>query len=209
MLILYDYFRSSASFRVRIALNLKKLDYQLTQIHLLDDGGQQHAAAYTQINPQALVPCLNHDGAIITQSLSILEYLEETFPSPALLPEERQARAYVRSIAQGIACDIHPLNNLRVLNYLNKLGLPSDDKPKWIHHWLNLGLTALEKKAEKSVFRGKCFYQDHITFAEICLIPQLFNARRYHFDLTPFPFLLSIEQHCSLLPAFKDASPKE
>jgi len=208
MLILYDYFRSSASYRVRIALNLKKLDYQLTQIHLLDDGGQQHTAAYTQINPQALVPCLNHDGAIITQSLSILEYLEETFPSPALLPKERQARAYVRSIAQSIACDIHPLNNLRVLNYLNKLGLPSDDKPKWVDHWLNLGLTALEKKAEKSIFRGKCFYQDQITFAEICLIPQLFNARRYHFDLTSFPFLLSIEQHCSLLPAF-NAFPKE
>lgn len=209
MLELYDYFRSSASLRVRIALNLKKLDYKNNPVHLLHHGGEQFFHSYTTLNPQALVPTLNHDGTVITQSLAILEYLEETHPQPALLPKDPAARAYVRSLALSIACDIHPLNNLRVLNYLNKLGLPQEDRKKWPQHWLQLGLSAIETRLKKSHYRGQFCYQDHPTLADVCLIPQLFNARRFHFDVSAFPHIIAIEAACLALPAFKTAFPTE
>ena len=207
MIELYDYFRSSASMRVKIALNLKELDYQSIPVHLLNDGGEQYSAHYRTINPQALVPSLKHDGITVTQSMAILEYLEETFPQPHLLPADRAARAYVRSLAQSIVCDIHPLNNLRILNYLTKLGLPKESNITCIHHWLQLGLTALERRLKKSVLRGQFCYQDIPTFADICLIPQLFNAKRFHFNLTTFPTLCEIEKTCLTFPAFSSALP--
>lgn len=208
MLELYDYFRSSASLRVCIALNLKQLDYTQIPIHLLNNGGEQFSAAYCALNPQALVPCLKHDGVVITQSLAIMEYLEEIFPKIPLLPFDRDARAYVRSIAQSIACDIHPLNNLRVIKYLEKLGLAHEDRRKWPHHWLELGLTALETRLQKSLMRGKFCYQDQPTIADACLIPQLFNAKRFHFDLSPFPTLLKIEKNCLAMDEFSKVLPE-
>lgn len=207
MLMLYDYFRSSASLRVSIALNLKKLAYQSIPVHLLQAGGEQFFASYTTLNPQSLVPTLKNEGAVITQSLAILEYLEETFPALPLLPKDREARAYVRSIAQAIACDIHPLSNLRVLNYLGKQGVHGDDKRRWTHHWLTLGLAALDEKIKKSIWRGTYCYQEQPTFADICLIPQLFSAKRFQLDLSPYPHLLAIEAHCLKNPAFSSALP--
>lgn len=197
---LFSYFRSSASLRVRIALKLKNLTYKDTEIHLLNEGGEQFKASYIAKNPQSLVPCLNDHGAVITQSLAILEYLEETYPNPPLLPKDRLARAYVRSLSQLIACDIQPLNNLRVLKFIKKMGFLDENKKTWIHHWLTLGLSAFETKLKRN--HSRFCYQDQITFADICLVAQLMSARRFEFDLSPYPIILDIEKNCLEHPAF-------
>jgi maleylpyruvate isomerase len=205
---LYTFFRSSASYRVRIALNLKGLAYEQAPIHLRRGGGEQFSAAYKAINPQALVPSLEDHGRILTQSLAIMEYLEERYPKPPLLPAVPADRALVRSMALVIACEVHPIQNLRVLNYLKDHHKQSDDDLNtWARHWIELGLTALEPMIRSAPQQGKFCFGDSPTFADICLVPQLANGRRFGCDLSRFPSLTQIEANCNALPAFQRAAP--
>lgn len=205
---LYSYFRSSAAYRVRIALNLKGLEYETVPVHLLKDGGQQRSEAYRALNPTGLVPTLVDGDAAIGQSMAILEYLEETHPEPALLPSDAPGRARVRAIAQAIACDIHPLNNLRVLQYL-KRGLGVDDAAKdaWYRHWVDVGLTAVEAMLAGSPYTGRYCHGDQITLADVLLAPQVYNARRFDCDLSAMPVITRIVEACSQLDAFVRAEP--
>jgi maleylacetoacetate isomerase len=209
-LALYTYFRSSAVFRVRIALNLKGLKPELHFIHLLKNGGQQHSDAYKHVNPQQLVPCLVSDGQAIGQSLAIMEYLDELKPEPALMPKDAKGRARVRQIALGVACDIHPLPNLRVLQYLKKtFGADDDALLQWQRHWIGEGLAALENLLANDSARGSFCHGDHPTMADACLIPQLYNARhRVQMDVSSYPTLLKIEETAYKLPAFVAARPE-
>ena len=209
--ILYTYFRSTAAYRVRIALNLKGLVYNPRFIHLVKDGGEQHAEAYREVNLQGLVPTLIEDDISITQSLAIIEYLEERYPSPTLLPESAESRAQVRSIAQQICCDIHPLNNLRILNYLRS-EMQQDDKARhqWCQHWISEGLTAIEQQLTRSgKHQSLCCVGDTPTIADLCLIPQLYNARRFSCNTDDYPTLIKIDEHCMTLAAFQQASPDQ
>ncbi|QRF89987.1 maleylacetoacetate isomerase [Alcaligenes faecalis] len=208
-MILYSYFRSSAAYRVRIGLNLKGLDYQIKPVHLLKDGGQQHQPDYVQVNPVQLLPALNDDGLIITQSLAILEYLDERYPELPLLPKASAERAWARSMAQTVACDIHPLNNLRVLQYLkNELHAQEDARNQWYRHWVSVGLEGLEALVQRHGKKDHDFiFGDTPGLAEICLIPQMFNARRFDIDLSIFPRLLAVEEKCLELSAFQEAAP--
>lgn len=206
--VLHNYFRSSSSYRVRIALNLKGLDYQYVPVHLNRNGGEQFSAEFKQLNPQALVPVLSESGVQLSQSLAILEYLEEKYPQVPLLPATPEDRAYVRQLALAIACEIHPLNNLRVLKYLTgPLGLDEQAKNGWIHHWITLGLSALEEELTKSPKRGSFCLGDTPTLADCCLVPQLFNAQRFNVDLSAYPTLVAIDRACQALPAFQNAHP--
>jgi maleylacetoacetate isomerase len=206
MIKLYSYFRSSAAYRVRIALNLKSLPYEYLPVHLVK--GEQRDERYRALNPQALVPMLVDDGESITQSMAIIEYLDEKFPDPPLLPPTREARARVRSIAQVIACDIHPLNNLRVLKYLTgTLGASEDAKNAWYRHWIELGLAAIEARLAADSRTGAFCHGATPTLADICLVPQLANARRYDFSIEAYPTLGRIESHCLALDAFARAAP--
>lgn len=209
-LVLYTYFRSTAAYRVRIALNLKGLSYSPHFIHLTRSGGQQHSRDYHRINPQELIPALIDDGCTVTQSLAILEYLEERYPTPSLLPKTASARARARSIAQMICCDIHPLNNLRVLNYLrNKMAQDDEACQQWYQHWIHEGLTALEQiLSGDSGHQGHCCVGDTPTIADLCLIPQLFNARRFNCDLQNYPTLIKIDEFCMSISAFQLAAPE-
>ncbi len=202
---LYTYFRSSAAYRVRIALALKGLAYEPGFVHLLRDGGEQHRPDYGALNPMHLVPTfVADDGTVLTQSLAILEWLEEAYPAPALLPRDMTARARVRAFAAAIACDIHPLNNLRVLRYLKReLAQEQVAIDTWYRHWIGVALPALETMAGDGPF---CF-GDAPSMADICLVPQLFNARRYGCPLDAFPRLLRAEAACQALPGFQAASP--
>lgn len=205
---LYSYFRSSASYRVRIALHLKGQAYDTIPVHLLNNGGEQFAPEFSAKNPQSLVPMMEEEGHHITQSLAMLEYLEERFPTPALLPSGLLDRAHVREIALAISCDIHPLNNLRVLRMLKQdLGLGDDVKQQWIQHWVKLGFNALETQLAVSSQRGRFCFGDTPTMADCCLIPQIFNARRFDVDMTPYPTLVAIEATCNELNAFQMAAP--
>ncbi|HTN70380.1 MAG TPA: maleylacetoacetate isomerase [Methylomirabilota bacterium] len=207
---LYSFFRSSASYRVRIALNLKGLNYEQIPIHLRRGGGEQLGAAYKKINPQALVPALEDCGRVLIQSLAIMEYLEERYPNPPLLPSDPADKALVRSMALIIACEIHPIQNLRVLVYLkNSLKQSEDDLNRWAQHWINLGLSALEQMVVAVPKRGNFCFGDTPTLADICLVPQLANARRFGCDLSSFPALTKIEANCLALPAFADAAPEK
>lgn len=206
---LYSYFRSSAAYRVRIALNIKGLPYDYAPVHLLKDGGQQLKPDYTRLNPQALVPTLVDGSAVLTQSMAIIEYLEETHPAPPLLPSTPVARARVRALAQGIACDIHPLNNLRVLRYLKRdLNLSDEARDAWYRHWTETGLLALERMLADSPDTGTYCHGDAPTLADACLIPQVFNARRLDCDLTAMPIIERIDAACRALPAFAQAAPE-
>jgi len=210
MLTLYDYFRSSACFRVRIALNLKRLDYHAIPVHLVNNGGEQFTEKYLKINPQCLVPALQDGDSIITQSLAIIEYLDETYPAPALLPVNSLHKALVRSFALSIAADIHPLNNLRVLKYLtSELTVSEEKKNQWYQHWISLGLTALETQIRSNNMAGDFCFGDTPTLADICLVPQLFNARRFSCDLSSYPELIRIDANCQQLDAFTRAWPIE
>ena len=204
---LYNYFRSSAAYRVRIALNLKGLVYDYIPVHLTK--GEQRAATYTALNPQALVPALVDGNTALTQSLAIIEYLDERHPAPPLLPVAAEARARVRAIALAIACDIHPLNNLRVLQYLTRV-LAVDDGAKnaWYRHWVEVGLAALETRLAGDAATGDYCHGDAPTIADICLVPQLANARRYDVSLNAYPTLLRIDAKCNELPAFAGAAPE-
>ena len=207
---LYTFFRSSASYRVRIALNLKGLSYEQAPIHLRRDGGEQLGAAYKLINPQALVPALEDNGRIFTQSLAIIEYLEEKYPKPPLLPADPADKAFVRSMAMVIACEVHPIQNLRVLNYVKKEYSQSDEQVnRWAQHWIDLGLSALEQMILAQSHRGKFCFGDTPTLADICLVPQLGNARRYGCDLSKYPAILGVEKNCMALAAFAGAAPEK
>ena len=201
---LYGYFRSSAAFRVRIALNLKGITPQNRFIHLRKN--DHLGADYDKLNPQHLIPTLVHGAAVITQSLAIMEYLDEVQPNPPLLPRDPAARAKVRAIALAVACDIHPLNNLRVLRYLQAMDIGEDARNDWQRHWIAEGFTALEQ--ELAGRTGRFCHGDAPTIADCCLIPQMTNARRVDLDLSPYPGLLAIEQACYQLPAFTNARPE-
>ena len=208
MLQLYNYFRSSASYRVRIALNLKGLPFEYVPVHLLKDGGQQHSPDYQRINQAELVPALVDDGQALSQSLAIMEYLDETHPTPALLPRDALGRARVRALAQSIACEIHPLNNLRVLQYLeNDLKLDEATRATWYRHWITLGFTALEAMLANNAQTGSFCHGDTPGLADCCLIPQIANSRRFNTPLTLFPTILRIEKECLALDAFAKAAP--
>jgi maleylacetoacetate isomerase len=204
---LYDYFRSSAAYRVRIALNLKGIAPERAFVHLRR--GAQHEADYRALNPQGLVPLLvTDDGARLSQSLAIIEWLEETHPAPPLLPPTAAERARVRALALAVACEIHPLNNLRVLQYLSgTLGVSDAARDAWYAHWCETGLTALEAHLARESATGRFCHGDAPTLADVCLVPQLANARRVTLDLAQFPTLLRIEGECVALPAFAAAAP--
>lgn len=203
---LYTYFRSSAAFRVRIALNLKNLAYEPQFVNLVR--GEHRRLEYSALNPQALVPALVHDGSLLTQSLAIIEYLEEKHPSPPLLPKDPLGRARVRSLALLVACEIHPLNNLRALQYLvNELGHSEDDKNKWYQHWIHDGMAKLEADLTRGDGTGRFCHGDAPTLADCCLVPQVFNAQRYNCDLAHAPTVLRVFGECMRLDAFQRAQP--
>ena len=206
---LYSYFRSSASFRVRIALALKEIDYEYAAIHLLKQGGQQFAAEFKAMNPAALVPVLEEDdGRVLTQSLAIIEYLDETRPNPPLLPGDAFDRARVRGIALAIACEIHPLNNLRVLAYLNKtLGIAEEQRNAWYRHWVETGLATVEAMLAADPRTGTFCHGDVPTLADVFLVPQIFNAQRFNCRLDHVPTVMRIHARCLTLPAFALSVP--
>lgn len=207
--ILYGYFRSSAAYRVRIALNLKEIEYEHRCVHMLKDGGQQKSAANLARNPQALVPSLEIDGGILTQSLAILDYLEETRPTPQLLPAMAIDKAQVRAFCQSIACEIHPLNNLRVLNYLMvEMGVTDQQKLGWYRHWVEQGLRQSAALLRMHGKMGPFCYGAEPSLADCVLVPQLYNARRFECDLSGLDDLLKIDAACHELPAFIDAHPE-
>ena len=204
MRTLYDYIRSSASYRVRIALHLKGLTHEIIPIPLLDN--VQRSSGYLTHNPQGLVPTLVDEGVTLTQSLAICEYLDELHPEPALLPKDAVGRATVRALALSIACDIHPLNNLRVLRYLeSEFEASQAQKDAWYRHWVDTGLRAFEQQIERT--RGQYCYGDTVTLADLALIPQVYNARRFQCDLSAYPNIVAIEQQCLVLSAFAQATP--
>jgi maleylacetoacetate isomerase len=204
---LFDYWRSSAAYRVRIALNLKGVAPERAYIHLRK--GAQREADYLALNPQGLVPTLvTDDGRVLTQSLAIIEYLDETVPSPPLLPGSPAQRARVRALSLAIACDIHPIDNLRVLRYLlHTVGVEEAQKDAWYKYWIDVGLEALEAAVAKDPATGRFCHGDAPTLADVCLVPQLANARRVDMDLSPYPTLTRIDAACRALPAFAAADP--
>jgi maleylpyruvate isomerase len=206
---LYGYFRSSAAFRVRIALNIKGVIAEQYFVHLLKDGGRHKTDTYKSVNPQQLIPTLVHRNYVIGQSLAILEYLEEVVPRPPLLPIDRNERARVRQIALAIACDIHPLNNLRVLQHLeDELGQDAGARADWQRTWIARGFTALETMLARDAATGSFCHGDTPTMADVCLIPQMANARRADVPLDAYPTLLRIETAASNLPSFDNARPE-
>lgn len=208
MIQLYDYFRSTASYRVRITLALKGIEVDIKEVHLVNNGGEQHQQAYLQINPQGLVPTLIIDKAILNQSLAILDYLEKQFPEPSIFPEDITERSHAYGIALSIACDIHPLNNLRVLNYLktNFSAKPSDVK-QWYHHWLKLGFDSIEKNLETYQVSESFCIGEQVSIADICLIPQVYNAIRFEFPLHDYPRITKIYDTCMNLSCFEKTKP--
>jgi maleylacetoacetate isomerase len=207
-MIVHGYFRSSAAYRLRIAMNLKGLAYEFRPVHLRK--GEQKTDAYRAVNPQGLVPALEtHDGAVLTQSLAIVEWLDETRPEPALLPKDPVARAHARAFAQVIACDVHPLQNLRVLRYLkSEYGQEQDGLDAWCRHWIEPGLAACEALLAREPEAAFAF-GDRPGLAEVCLVPQMFSADRFGLDLAPFPRLRRLREACEALPAFADAHPSK
>jgi maleylacetoacetate isomerase len=206
---LYSFFRSSAAYRARIALNVKGLQYEYVAKHLVKNGGEHRLADYLAINPQGFIPALEHDGALITQSVAIIEYLEEVFPAPSLLPKRAIDRAAVRAMSQLVACDVHPLNNLRVLNYLKSpLGQSSEVIADWYKHWIAEGFAALEQLIVKHSSDGRYCFGNAVTMADVLLVPQVANSRRYQMDLTSYPTLKKVTTHLENLPAFLAARPE-
>ena len=204
---LYTFFRSSAAFRARIALNLKGVTFE--SVPKVFARQEHRTEEYLEVNPQGLIPALDVDGAVISQSLAIIEYLDDTHPTPPFLPSDPLGRARVRSMAQAIACDIHPLNNLRVLNYLR--GTFKQDEHAvntWYRHWITEGFRGLEVEARRYSSAQRYLYADSVSMADICFLPQLFNARRFETDLSPFPTLVAIGAHLESQPAFAAARPE-
>lgn len=203
---LTTYFRSTAAYRVRIALNLKGIDHELVPIDLF--GGEQKHEGFLEHSPEGLVPTLSLEGQVVSQSMAILEYLEETHPQPAILPEDSIDRAYVRALAQTVVSDMHPLNNLRVYKYLmSDMGVDETGKLTWYHHWLAQGFNSIEKRLAGHPKTGQCCLGNTPTIADLCLIPQVYNANRFEFSLDDYPTIRRINEHCLSLPAFANASP--
>lgn len=205
---LYSYFRSSASYRVRIALQFKGLGYEYVPVHLVRNGGEQLAPAYRNVNPDALLPALVDEDEVLLQSLAIIEYLEERYPEPPLLPRDPLARAYVRSIALQIACEIHPLDNPRVLKYLKKeMGVSDEARSAWYRHWIEAGFSTLEERLANNSRTGRFCYRDSPTVADLFLIPQVFNAQRFDIDTQRYPTIQRIYDAALNVDAFVRASP--
>ncbi len=208
-MILYGYWRSSAAYRVRIALNLKGIEYEQKSVHLLKNGGKQFSDEYTAINPAQLVPTLVDGDLTLNQSMAILDYIEQKYSEPALLPLANAKRAQVLALANDVACDIHPLNNLRVLKYLSDhFNAGEQQKEEWYHQWLKKGFRGLETHARQYGSTGKFLFEDTLTLADAVLIPQIYNALRYRFDMKSYPLLYSIWENCNTLQAFNDARPE-
>ncbi|MBR7889857.1 MULTISPECIES: maleylacetoacetate isomerase [Marinomonas] len=209
MIQLYSYFRSSAAYRVRIALNLKEMPYEYLPVHLLNNGGEQHSSHYASLNPMKLLPTLVDGQTVLSQSLAIIEYLEEAYPDTvSLLPDSPEARAHVRAISQMIACDVHPLNNLRVLQYLNcSFDVDDAQRQQWYTHWITVGFDALEKVIAKQP--GKFCFGDTPSLADCCLVPQIYNAKRFNMSLEAYPHIVSVDEHCKDHPAFVQAAPEQ
>ena len=206
---LYTYFRSSAAYRARIALNLKGVEYEAVSVDLRTPTGEQNKPEYRAVNPQGLVPALIVEDATITQSLAIIEYLDEVHPHPPLLPRSAVGRARVRAMALAVACDMHPLNNLRVLNYLRSpLGHDEDTVNSWYRHWIAAGFGALEQEARRATGDGRHMFGSTITIADIYIVPQMYNARRFKCDIEPYPTLSAVCAHLEMLPAFAKAAPE-
>ena len=210
---LYGYWRSSAAYRVRIALNLKDLSAEQISVHLVNDGGEQHKPDYAVLNPQELVPTLltdnldDQDKVALTQSLAIIEYLEDVYPQSPLLPSEPAERAIVRAMAQSIACEVHPLNNLRVLQFLTgEMGLSEAQKNVWYHHWIHQGFAAYETLLARH--SGRFSFGNTVTLADLCLVPQVYNAKRFNVPLDNYPHIVRIWNECNQLAAFRDAAPE-
>ncbi|BFM02791.1 maleylacetoacetate isomerase [Psychrobacter alimentarius] len=206
MMTLYGYFRSSTSYRTRIAMNLKGLDYDYIAVNLAQD--EQLEASFQSINPQGLVPVLQADDLLLYQSPAILEWLEDIYPDTPLLPKDAAGRMQVRALSAIIGCDIHPLNNRRILQYLrNELSVDEEVVLAWCNRWMKEGFDALEKRLANDKTRGKFCYGNHPTFADCYLIPQVSSARRFKVDLSAYPNIIEIDTHCRTLKAFADADP--
>lgn len=204
---LYGYWRSTAAYRVRIALHLKGIDFENISVHLVKDGGEQFKQDYVDLNPAKLVPTLVDGDLTLNQSMAIVEYLDEQYPQAPLLPADAKLKAKVRAVAQDIGCDIHPLNNLRVLKYLKgTLEVSDEAKDQWYAHWILTGFAALEERLKDTA--GKFCFGDSVTLADVCLIPQLYNARRFNVPLDDFPVICQIEANCLALEAFDRAVPE-
>ncbi|MEG3192035.1 maleylacetoacetate isomerase [Lysobacter sp. D1-1-M9] len=206
---LYSYWRSSAAYRVRIGLNLKGLPYETVPVHLVRDGGQQHTAQFRQANPQGLVPVLQHGNRMMRQSVAILEYLDETWPTPPLLPVLGRDRQRVRTLSQLLACDIHPLNNLRVLQHFEHTwNVPQPERDEWVRHWIVEGFGAFEAMVAGHPSTGEYCEGNTPTQADCCLVPQVYNARRFGVAVEDFPTIARIDRACLALPAFDRARPE-
>ena len=206
---LFSYWRSSAAWRVRIALSWKGIPHGTVPVHLVRDGGQHHSESYHEVNPQERVPALEEDGRVFAQSLAIIEYLEETHPEPPLLPVDFAGRAIVRQMALLVACEIHPLQNSGVLNYLRgPLAQPDGPVAEWVRHWIGQGFAALEELARRHGDGRKYLHSGALSMADLCLVPQVANARRFDIDLSPYPTIVRIDQACRALPAFANAAPE-
>jgi maleylacetoacetate isomerase len=208
-LVLYGYWRSSAAYRVRIALNLKGLAYESRPVHLVNNGGEQHGPDYRALNPQELVPCLVDGGQVFTQSMAIIEYLDETRPQLPLLPADAAGRARVRALAQVVGCDIHPLGNLRVLQHLvTQFGADDSAKGVWSRHWISQGFRALEAMLAGDVATGRFCHGDTPSLADACLVPQVYNAVRWKLPMDDYPTIVRIYDACQALEAFQQAAPE-
>lgn len=209
MMKLYSYFRSSTSYRARIALNIKGLDYDIIPVHLLRDGGEQYKPEYRALNPQAAVPTLDDNGFALGQSLAIIEYLDDTHPDPALVFGDAQTRARIRQLSLAISCEIHPVNNLHVLQYLTgEMGLSDEQKKQWYAHWCREGMAQVEQILEQIGADGPYCMGEQVSMADTCLIPQLYNLRRFNVPYDDFNCVAAIEAHCLEQDAFKKAAPE-
>lgn len=206
-LVLYGYWRSSAVYRVRIALNIKKLAYESRQVHLIKDGGEQHLADFHRLNPSELIPVLIDGELCLNQSLAIIEYLDETYPEPRLIPAQGAERYHVKALALDIAADIHPINNLRILQYLtSEFGVADEAKNRWYRHWINKGFQGLEEKLRHTA--GEYSVGNQLSLVDVCLVPQVYNAERFEMDMSRYPTLLRIVNTLRALPAFAQAAPE-
>ena len=204
---LYGYWRSTAAYRVRIALFLKEIEFDSISVHLVNNGGEQHLPDYSQLNPTHLVPTLVDGDFHLNQSLAIIDYLESSYKGASLYPSCLKARAKVQALALDIACEIHPLNNLRVQQYLaNQLAVDNIAKQQWVEHWMSKGFTAIEAQLQQSA--GAFCFADQVTVADICLVAQVYNAHRFNVDMSAFPTINRIVAHCNTLPAFIQALPE-